>query len=245
VSGPVLHVVGAGVAGLAAALAGARQGRTVLLHEATGQAGGRCRSVEDDATGSTHDNGTHVLLGANRAALGFLDEIGASDLWVEPEPAGLPIVDLDAPGVVALVALSPWSWLSPGRRPPGLGLGDLARLALLALPGLPDRPVAEVMGAGPFARAVIEPLTVAGLNTPPAEASARRLRGCCAACCCPAPGGCSSPGGGSGRISWPLPSRPWRAPGSSRPTGGGCAGSRRTATAPGQPGWPSPTPRSR
>jgi hypothetical protein len=175
VSGPVLHVVGAGVAGLAAALAGSRQGRTVLLHEATGQAGGRCRSVEDDATGSTHDNGTHVLLGANRAALGFLDEIGASDLWVEPEPAGLPIVDLDAPGVVALVALSPWSWLSPGRRPPGLGLGDLARLALLALPGLPDRPVAQVMGAGPFARAVIEPLTVAALNTPPAEASARRL----------------------------------------------------------------------
>jgi hypothetical protein len=173
---PVLHVVGAGIAGLAAALAGSRAGRTVFLHEATGQAGGRCRSVEDDSGTAAHDNGTHVLLGANRAALAFLDEIGARDLWVEPEPAGLPIVDLaEAGGTVALVGLSPWSWLDPRHRPPGLGFGDMARLALLSLPGLPDRPVAEIMGTGAFARAVIEPLTVAALNTPPAEASARRL----------------------------------------------------------------------
>lgn len=170
----ILHVVGAGIAGLAAALAGARAGRTVRLYEAARQAGGRCRSVEDDGGAGSHDNGTHVLLGANRAALAFLDAIGARGDWIEPEPEGLPIVDLET-GATARVGLSPWSWLRPGRRPPGLGLGDLGRMALLSLPGMPDRSVAAAVGTGAFARAVVEPLTVAALNTPVGEASARRL----------------------------------------------------------------------
>jgi hypothetical protein len=65
-------------------------------------------------------------------------------------------------------------WLLPSRRPPCLSLRELPRLARLALPWR-DRPVAEVAGAGPFARSVVEPLTIAALNTPPAEASAARL----------------------------------------------------------------------
>lgn len=171
--GQRLHVVGAGIAGLAAALAGARAGRTVLLHEAAGGAGGRCREVEDAAGGVSHDNGTHALIGGNPAALAFLEAIGARDLWVEPEPDGLPVLDL-ATGDLARVGLSPWSWLDPARRPPGLGWRELVRLARLALPGA-GRTVAEVVGDGPLMRGLVEPLTVAALNTPPAEASARRL----------------------------------------------------------------------
>lgn len=167
-----LHVVGAGLAGLAAALAAARAGRRVRLYEATGQAGGRCRPVED-GSGAVTDNGTHVLLSANRQALRFLDAIGARDRWVEPEPDGLPILDL-ATGECHRVGLSPWSWLRPTRRPPGLGLRELGRLLRLGLPG-PDRPVRAVLGEGTLARTVIEPLAIAALNTPPAEASARRL----------------------------------------------------------------------
>ncbi|HEX6011677.1 MAG TPA: NAD(P)-binding protein, partial [Geminicoccaceae bacterium] len=167
-----LHVVGGGVAGLTAALAAARAGWPVTLHEAASALGGRCRPVGDEPE-DEHDNGTHVLLGANRAALSFLDAIGARAGWVEPEPQGLPMVDL-ADGSVRRVGLSPWSWLDPLRRPPGLNLRVLLRLGRLGLPGV-DRPVAETFGAGSFTRAMVEPLTVAALNTPVAEASTRRL----------------------------------------------------------------------
>jgi hypothetical protein len=167
-----LHVVGAGIAGLAAALAATRAGHAVTLYEATQQAGGRCRAVED-GTGAASDNGTHVLLGANRHALRFLEAIDARESWVEPEPDGLPVLDL-ATGEAHRIGLSPWSWLRPAQRPPGLGLGQLARLIRLGLPG-PDRSVASVMGEGTFTRALIAPLTVAALNTPPEEASANRL----------------------------------------------------------------------
>jgi hydroxysqualene dehydroxylase len=87
-----LHVIGAGVSGLAAALAGGRRGWRVVVHEASPQAGGRCRTVERG--GLRHDNGTHVLLSANRTTLRLLDTIGAREHWIEPEPDGLPIVDL-------------------------------------------------------------------------------------------------------------------------------------------------------
>ena len=84
-----VHVVGAGAAGLAAALELVRTGRQVRLYEATARAGGRCAAVRDG-----HDNGTHVLLGANRQALAFLTRVGARADWIEPEPEGLPVVDL-------------------------------------------------------------------------------------------------------------------------------------------------------
>lgn len=162
----VVHVVGAGVAGLAAALTAARAGREVRLYEASGHAGGRCGSVQGD-----HDNGTHVLLGANRAARAFLRTIAAEGDWIEPEPGGLPVVDL-ATGEVHLVGLVPARWWR--LPPPGLGVAAALRLLRLATL-VRDRSVAEVIGEGAFRRAVLEPLTLAALNTPPAEASARRL----------------------------------------------------------------------
>lgn len=164
-----IHVIGAGVAGLAAALALAGRGEAVVLHEAAPVAGGRCRALPDGT-----DNGTHALLGANRAALGFLARIGAREGWVEPEPEGLPVLDL-ADGSARRVALSPLSWLDPARRPAGLTAGAMLALARLALP-IGDRPVAEAMAAHPeFHRGFVDPLVVAALNTPSPEASSRRL----------------------------------------------------------------------
>ena len=99
-----------------------------------------------------------------------------AESWIEPEPDGLPVLDL-ATGEAHRIGLSPWSWLRPAQRPPGLGLRQLARLVRLGLPG-PDRSVASVMGESTFTRALIAPLTVAALNTPPEEASASRLGTC-------------------------------------------------------------------
>ena len=164
-----IHVIGAGVAGLAAALALAEAGRPILLHEASPGAGGRARALPDGT-----DNGTHALLGANTAALSFLRRIGALEGWVEPEPAGLPVLDL-RDGRAFRVALSPFAWRDPALRPPGLSGRALVALMRLALPGR-DRAIGPAMSAHPeFHRGFVDPLVIAALNTPSEEASARRL----------------------------------------------------------------------
>ncbi|MBC7430600.1 MAG: FAD-dependent oxidoreductase [Rubritepida sp.] len=164
-----IHVVGGGVAGLAGALALARAGRAVVLHEASPGAGGRARALADGT-----DNGTHALVGANTAALAFLRAVGARDGWVEPEPDGLPVLDC-ADGAARRISLSPFGWVSAGHRPPGLSLAALGALARMALPGR-DVPVAQAMAAYPvFQRGFVDPLVVATLNTPSAEASSARL----------------------------------------------------------------------
>ena len=47
-----VHVIGAGLAGLAAAVTLAARGARVSVHEAGDHAGGRCRSYDDAALGS-------------------------------------------------------------------------------------------------------------------------------------------------------------------------------------------------
>ncbi len=62
-----VHVVGAGVAGLSCAVRLARAGRQVAVHEAAGQAGGRCRSFHDATMDRLIDNGNHLLMSGNHA----------------------------------------------------------------------------------------------------------------------------------------------------------------------------------
>ena len=69
---PVCNVVGAGLAGLAAAWRMADAGWRVRLFEAAGHAGGRCRSLPDQRFGTAIDNGSHLLFSINRDTLGFV-----------------------------------------------------------------------------------------------------------------------------------------------------------------------------
>ena len=64
---PCVHVVGAGLAGLSAAVTLAAQGARVVLSEAARQAGGRCRSYHDSQLDMTIDNGNHLVLSGNPA----------------------------------------------------------------------------------------------------------------------------------------------------------------------------------
>ena len=166
------HIVGAGIAGLSAALAITADGGDAVLYEAAPHPGGRCRTLHP-ADGFTHDNGTHVLFTANGRALGLLRTVGARERWCEPEPTGLPLYD-GRTGEMRRVGLSPWSWLLPSRRPKGLSLHDFACILRLVFASK-ECPVASIIGKRPIMESLIEPLTVAVLNTPPAQASAQRL----------------------------------------------------------------------
>ena len=88
-----VHIVGAGLAGLAAAVALADGGRSVVLYEAAPRAGGRCRSYFDPELGCRIDNGNHLLLSGNLSTLDYLDRIGARGSLEGPSEAVFPFVD--------------------------------------------------------------------------------------------------------------------------------------------------------
>jgi len=173
-----VHIVGAGISGLACAVAVLRAGGTATLYEAAGQAGGRCRTYFDSQLGAEIDNGNHMLLSANRAALDYVTEIGARDTLVGPARARFPFVDL-ASGERWTLAPNrgplPWWLLSARRRIPGTRLRSYLGGLGLAFAGPEDRVADRLDPGDPLWARLWEPLTVAALNTDPREASARLL----------------------------------------------------------------------
>jgi squalene-associated FAD-dependent desaturase len=89
-----VHVIGAGLSGLSAAVQLQRRGARVVLHEASAQAGGRCRSYYDATLGANLDSGNHVVLSGNHATLGYARAIGAMAELVGPTQPDYPFVDL-------------------------------------------------------------------------------------------------------------------------------------------------------
>ncbi|MBF0162840.1 MAG: FAD-dependent oxidoreductase [Magnetococcales bacterium] len=76
-------VLGAGVAGLTAALHLADAGQRPVLLEAAKAAGGRARSWFDPACDEELDNGPHLLMGAYTHTLQLLDRLGTRGLLLE------------------------------------------------------------------------------------------------------------------------------------------------------------------
>ena len=172
---PRVHVIGAGLAGLSAAVRLTEQGRRVTLYEAAAQAGGRCRSFQDAKLGRLIDNGNHLMMTANTALLAYLGLIGADDVLTRPSEAAFPFHDLESGRSWILRPNRgpiPWWVLDPRRRIPGTGLFSYLKGLRLAWAG-EDASVADCLDKGdPLWRNFWEPLVVAVLNTPGEEGSA-------------------------------------------------------------------------
>lgn len=93
---PTVAIIGAGWAGLTAAVRLADAGLRVTVFESAHQAGGRARSV--DWNGSTVDNGQHLLVGAYSATLAVMRQVG-----VDPDRAlrRIPLT-VEVPGQLSL-----------------------------------------------------------------------------------------------------------------------------------------------
>ncbi|WP_298827616.1 hydroxysqualene dehydroxylase HpnE [uncultured Piscinibacter sp.] len=173
-----LAVIGAGWAGLAAAVEATRAGHAVTLFEMAAQAGGRAREVRHE--GIALDNGQHILIGAYVQTLRLMREVGV-DIDTALLRTPLRLTEADGRGL-HLPAGSPTLAFAAGVwRRAGWTLRD--RLALLAAasgwalhgfrcpPSLTVESLTIRLGTT-LARDLIEPLCVAALNTPACEASA-------------------------------------------------------------------------
>ena len=170
------HIIGAGLAGLSAAVRLGAAGKHVVVHEATAFAGGRCRSYHDASLGMMIDNGNHLLLSGNRAALEYLRSIGAEHRLAGPPAAEFFFVDLASSERWTLRFNDgpiPFWVFDPGRRVPGTRALDYAPMARLLWPPA-GKTVGEVISCeGMVYRRLVAPLLLAALNIDPPQGSAR------------------------------------------------------------------------
>lgn len=171
-----IHIIGAGLAGLSAAVRLTERGERVIVHEATPVAGGRCRSYHDLVLDMVIDNGNHLLLSGNHAALAFVRSLGAEHRLTGPAKPEFNFAD-HASGKKWTLAFNegrlPWWIFDPRKRAPGTSAFDYLQLARL-LWASPGKTVGEVIACrGPVYDRLVQPLLLAALNIDPPQGSAK------------------------------------------------------------------------
>ena len=177
-----IAIIGAGWAGMAAAVEATKAGHHAIVFEASRAIGGRARALNGtlpDGTPVTLDNGQHILIGAYTETLRLMRLVG-----VQPQTAllSLPMTMLFPDGqglrfpawptpldaLAGIVAARGWSvadkWsllrVATGWQRSGFQCDPAASVAMLCQ-SLRQRVLAELIG----------PLCVSALNTPPERAS--------------------------------------------------------------------------
>jgi squalene-associated FAD-dependent desaturase len=174
-------VIGAGYAGLAAAVELAAQGVSVTVFEAARQLGGRARRV--DYHGMALDNGQHILLGAYRETLRLMRMTGADPAalllrlplqLVIPGRFSLQAAPLPAPLHLALALLTARG-LTWGERLSAVRFMSAMRCRNFRLDA--DIGAGKLLTmhgqTGNLRRYLWEPLCISALNTPLETASAQ------------------------------------------------------------------------
>jgi hydroxysqualene dehydroxylase len=170
-----VYVIGAGLAGLSAAVRLAGRGARVVLIEGAGQVGGRCRSYFDATLGMTIDNGNHFVLSGNHATRDYLRTLGALDRLVGPKEAVWDFCDArDGRRWTLRINAGRVGWwvLAKDRRVPDTRPADYLPLLKLLRPQGERRLRDVIPCRGPLWERLLEPLMLAALNTDAAEGSA-------------------------------------------------------------------------
>ena len=175
-------VIGAGWAGMAAAVAHTQAGRQVTVFEAARTVGGRARAVSaqlPDGSPIALDNGQHILIGAYAECLRLMRLVGVDTrtallrlpLTLQfPDGQGLQLPDLPPPldALLGIARATGWGWAdklallrtATGWQLRGFRCAPQISVAQLCA-SLTPRLMAEF----------IDPLCVSALNTPAAQAS--------------------------------------------------------------------------
>ncbi len=134
-SAPVV-IIGAGFAGLSAAVRLADAGFTVTVLEEAPRLGGRATAFADRETGERVDNGQHVLFGCYRETYAFLRRIGTAGLAPLDRQLSLTMAGPDGrQSILRCPSLPPpWHLVAGVMRWNALGMGD--RLSAFKLRGL-------------------------------------------------------------------------------------------------------------
>jgi squalene-associated FAD-dependent desaturase len=170
------YVVGAGLAGLSAAVALAGAGRKVTVIEGAPQAGGRCRSYYDATLDQAIDNGNHFVLSGNGAVMAYLNATGGIGGLIGPERSRTSFVDIHT-GERWTIAPDegpiPFWLFDAARRVPGTGPLDYLPLFKLLFAGR-DRTIGDLLRpSGALWERLLHPFFIGALNTEPETASAR------------------------------------------------------------------------
>lgn len=175
-------VIGAGWAGLSAAVHACQAGHHVTVFEASNTPGGRARALDillSNGQTTTVDNGQHILIGAYSATLALMRTVGVDTdnallrlplVMQYPDGSGLRLPRWPAPldALAGVLAAKGWSWA--------------ARLSLLRTSlrwqwqGFDCAPTTSVRDLcrslhPQVLQSLIEPLCVSALNTPMERAS--------------------------------------------------------------------------
>lgn len=182
-----IAIIGAGWAGMAAAVQAIRDGHAVTVFEAARTLGGRARALAatlPDGRAVTLDNGQHILIGAYTECLRLMREVGVDPvaaLWRGPltlqfpDGAGLrlpmsPLLPAPLDALAGVVRARHW----PLSARLGL-LREALRWQMAGFQCAPSQSVAQLCQrlAPPVMQELIDPLCVSALNTPAERASAQ------------------------------------------------------------------------
>jgi squalene-associated FAD-dependent desaturase len=183
-----LAVIGAGWAGLAAAVVATEAGQNATVFEASDAIGGRARALKDakvyklpNGQHAALDNGQHILIGAYTETLRLMRAVGLQpdDLLLNlpltlqfPDGQGLQFKDwptpLDALG--GILSARGWSLADKASL-----IGAAVRWQLAGFECAPDQSVAQLCRrlSARVITELVEPLCVSALNTPADQASAQ------------------------------------------------------------------------